>query len=284
MYDCIIIGGGPAGLSAAINLIQRGKKPLICNAGESLLAKAELVDNHIGMPALTGKQMMSAFTGHALKAGAEIKQVKVGNVLPFEGNFMVNAAGEFLEAKTIILAMGVSKSKPVEGESELLGKGVSYCATCDGMLYRNRDVIVWGIAQDAASEANYLCEIGCNVTYIAAKKPSDLNENIVFTKGIVKSINAKENGNVKSVTVNDDEILCDAAFVLRNAAPPNSLLQGLLIEDGSIVVNAACETNIKGVYAAGDIIGKPYQVSNAVGEGLVAGQAAAAYIDENKNT
>ena len=135
-FDCIVIGAGPAGLSAALNLRQRGKTVLVVHSGETLLAKAEQVDNYLGMPGLSGKQMMERFTQHARDAGAVLRKGRAGNVMPFGGRFMVNLDGDILETGAVVLACGVSKAKPVPGEAELLGRGVSYCATCDGMLYR----------------------------------------------------------------------------------------------------------------------------------------------------
>jgi thioredoxin reductase (NADPH) len=128
-FDCIVIGAGPAGLSAALNLRQRGKTVLVVHSGETLLAKAEQVDNYLGMPGLSGKQMMERFTQHARDAGAVLRKGRAGNVMPFGGRFMVNLDGDILETGAVVLACGVSKAKPVPGEAELLGRGVSYCAT-----------------------------------------------------------------------------------------------------------------------------------------------------------
>lgn len=153
-FDCIVIGAGPAGLSAALNLRQRGKTVLVVHSGETLLAKAEQVDNYLGMPGLSGKQMMERFTQHARDAGAVLRKGRAGNVMPFGGRFMVNLDGDILETGAVVLACGVSKAKPVPGEAELLGRGVSYCATCDGMLYRGRAVAVWGLSPEAPQEAN----------------------------------------------------------------------------------------------------------------------------------
>ena len=153
-FDCVVIGAGPAGLSAALNLRQRGKTVLTVSGGESLLAKAEQVDNYLGLPGLTGKAMMECFTDHAVRAGAEIRAGRVGNVMPMSGHFLVNLDGEILEAGTVILACGVSRAKPVPGEADLLGRGVSYCATCDGMLYRGRRVAVLGYSPSARKEAD----------------------------------------------------------------------------------------------------------------------------------
>ena len=169
-FDCIVIGAGPAGLSAALNLRQRGKTVLVVHSGETLLAKAEQVDNYLGMPGLSGKQMMERFTQHARDAGAVLRKGRAGNVMPFGGRFMVNLDGDILETGAVVLACGVSKAKPVPGEAELLGRGVSYCATCDGMLYRGRAVAVWGLSPEAPQEANFLHGIGCSVTYIAGRR------------------------------------------------------------------------------------------------------------------
>ena len=277
MLDCIIVGGGPAGLSAAINFIQRGKQALVVSSGESLLAKAEQVDNYLGLPALSGTEMMESFRAHAKSLGAQLRSGKVGNILPFDGHFMVNVDGDILESRSILLAAGISKVTPIPGENELLGKGVSYCATCDGMLYHKRPVAVWGLASDAAHEANFLAEIGCEVTFIAAKMPENLSADITFVKGRIAEIKGEEA--VSAVVVGGETLLVTGVFILRNATPPDVLLPGLESADGAVKVDKDCATNIPGVFATGDMIGKPLQVSKAVGDGLVAALAAVKYLD-----
>ena len=143
-FDCIVIGAGPAGLSAALNLRQRGKTVLVVHSGETLLAKAEQVDNYLGMPGLSGKQMMERFTQHARDAGAVLRKGRAGNVMPFGGRFMVNLDGDILETGAVVLACGVSKAKPVPGEAELQGKGCGLNAARDATTYEGKSVYVIG--------------------------------------------------------------------------------------------------------------------------------------------
>ena len=278
MLDAIILGGGPAGLSAGINLLQRGKTALVLQSGTSLLSKAEQVDNYLGLPAMSGAQMMEAFTAHAKARGLALRHAKAGNVLPFENRFMVNADGEILECRCVILACGVSKSKPIPGESELLGRGVSYCATCDGMLYRGRSVVVWGTAENAVAEAAFLAEIGCTVTYVAAKRPDALPPSIGFAPGRLERIEG--DSLVTGAVVNGALLPADAVFLLRSTTPPDALVPGLVVRDGSVVTNAHMATNLPGLFCCGDMAGRPWQVAKAVGDGLVAALSAAEYLDQ----
>lgn len=277
VWDCIVVGGGPAGLSAAVNLRRRGKSVLVLNGGASLLSRAELVDNYLGLPGLTGTEMMARFTRHALDEGAELRTARVGNVMPFGGAFMVNAGGEILSGKSVILACGVSKAKPVPGEAEYLGRGVSYCATCDGMLYRGKNVVVWGLSPDAPAEANFLAQIGCRVTYLAARQPEGLAAEIAFVPGAAKAIDG--DAAVTAVRTLDGVLSADGVFVLRPSAPPDALVPGVETENGAVKVDGAMRTSIPGLLCAGDMAGAPYQVAKAVGDGLVAGLRAAEYID-----
>lgn len=281
-FDCIVIGAGPAGLSAALNLRQRGKTVLTVSGGESLLAKAEQVDNYLGLPGMTGKSMMECFTNHAVRAGAEIRAGRVGNVMPLGGHFLVNLDGDILEAGTVILACGVSRAKPVPGEADLLGKGVSYCATCDGMLYRGRSVAVWGLCEEAPREANFLAEIGCSVTYVAAKRPVELREDIVFLPGRIEAVTGS--AVVERVRVNGADVAVQGLFILRAATPPDALVPGLALAEGSVAVGADMATNIPGLFAAGDVRGKPLQVACAVGDGLVAALSAVEYLDKQEDS
>ena len=254
-FDCIVVGAGPAGLSAALNLRQRGKTVLVVHSGETLLAKAEQVDNYLGMPGLSGKQMMERFTQHARDAGAVLRKGRAGNVMPFGGRFMVNLDGDILET----------------------GRGVSYCATCDGMLYRGRAVAVWGLSPEAPQEANFLHGIGCSVTYIAGRRPDTLEAGVAFRAGRVEAVEG--GAAVEAVRVGGAALPVQGVFILRAATPPDALVPGLALENGFVKTDAAMRTNIPGLFAAGDMTGKPLQVANAVGDGLVAALAAVDYLD-----
>lgn len=278
IWDCIVVGGGPAGLSAAVNLRQRGKEPLVLCAGDNLLRKAERVDNYLGMPGLTGAEMMDQFTAHARQLGVEMRTAQAGNVMPLGDTFLVNAAGEILTARSVILACGVSKAKTVPGEEEFLGRGVSYCATCDGMLYRQQDVAVWGLGPDAPEEAEFLASIGCRVRYIAPKRPERLAENTEFIPGRLDGIEGSQT--VERVRVGDQVLPVSGVFILRASVPAGALVPGLaLTENGFVNTDAHQRTDTPGLFAAGDMAGQPLQVAKAVGEGLVAGLACAEYLD-----
>lgn len=281
MVDIIVIGAGPAGLSAAVNAMTRGKTVRIFSSKENYLSKAERVDNHLGFYKMSGKELMDKFKEHAEAMNIKVEDGKVVNILPMGESFMVNINGEIAEAKKIILSMGVSKVKEIPGESRLLGMGVSYCATCDGMLYRNKNAVVWDQSNEALEEANFLQGIGVNVTFVSKKPRSEhLNKDIKYINGTLTEVIGDDV--VKAVKAGDDVIETDAVFMLRDAVAPTALIDGLKTEGNFISVDRYMETNIEGVYAAGDITGKPLQLSKAVSEGLIAAQHAALQIDKIK--
>ena len=277
--DIAVIGAGPAGLSAAINGRARGKTVRLLSAENNYLSKAEQVDNYLGYYQVSGAQMMERFLQHAQQMGIRLEKGKAANILALGDHFLINFNGEVIEAKTVILASGVSKAKEIPGEKEFLGQGVSYCATCDGMLYRKKAAVVWGVSQEAAQEANFLNEIGVHVLYVSTKQRAvGLDPSMEYREGAVSKI--EKSGERFLVTFKEGETLADVLFILRDSIAPNSLIEGLETQDGYIAVNRFMETNIPGFFAAGDCTGKPLQVSKAVGEGLVAAQQAAKYIDE----
>jgi len=281
IVDIVIIGAGPAGLSAAINALTRGKTVRVFSNSANYLSKAERVDNHLGFYNKSGKEMMDDFFNHAKSMNVEIENKKVVNVLPFDDYFMINANGEIVEAKKVILSMGMSKTKEIPGEAQLLGMGVSYCATCDGMLYRNKTAVVWDQSHEAVHEANFLQGIGVKIIFVSKKpRSSELNESIEYIHGTISEVIG--NLKVESIKVGDKTINCDAVFMLREVVAPAALIDGLKLDNGFIEVDRNMQTNIEGVYAAGDITGKPLQISKAVSEGLIAAQHAALKIDENK--
>ena len=167
-YDIIVLGSGPAGLAAATAARGRDKSVLVIGNRwqDSPLAKAERVDNYLGLPGLTGTEMLDTFYRHALGMGVEFVVGKAISLMAWNG-FMVTVGSQVYEGKALILAPGVVRQAKYPGEEEYLGRGVSYCATCDGMLYRGKPVTVVGRSSDAPHEANYLKSLGCQVTYVS---------------------------------------------------------------------------------------------------------------------
>jgi len=263
-YDILVIGGGPAGLSAAINARARGRRVLVVSnpMEESPLWKAENVDNHLGMPSMTGPEMLRAMRRHAEDSGAEFLTGRVLSAMNMMDQWYVSVGPEMYNAKAVVLAAGVARGKKFPGETEFLGRGVSYCATCDGMLYRGKSVAVIGYADSARQEAEFLRSIGCGVTYFHAPKTCSISGDSQVTAVTCDGVT--------------EEVAC--VFLLRPTMAPADLFPGLATDGSYVTVNRKMETNIPGVFAAGDCTGTPLQVSKAVGEGLIAGQSAAAYV------
>lgn len=281
MTDIVVIGAGPAGLSAAINARQRGKSVLIVSnpPEENPLWKASEVDNYPGLPNVSGAQLLNAMRAHAEKKGVQLRMGRVLSAMPMGDRFFLSIGSDVEEARALILATGAQRGAKLPGEEALLGRGVSWCATCDGMLYRSRDVVVVGLSHDAPEEANFLQSIGCRVTYVGRKAPAGLSPEIPVVLG--RQISIQGEGSVSAVAVDGASLPCQGAFVLREAVSPADLLADLAVENGYIPVDRAAQTNIPGVFACGDCTGLPLQVANAVGEGLIAGQSAAAYVDRS---
>lgn len=279
MHDIIILGTGPAGLQAAIGAKGRGHSVLVIGNRwqDSPLAKAELVDNYLGMPARTGAEMLAEMDSHARNMGVEFVEGKVVSMMAWEG-YTLTVGSHMYQCKALILAPGIVRQAKLPGEEGLLGRGVSYCATCDGMLYRGKTVVVVGKSKDSVHEANYLQSIGCSVMFVAPKIPQGLDENMTAHKG--NRIAVLGDGVVSGVEVDGEEIPCQGVFILRDAVAPSDLLSGLQVEGGVIVVNRQMETNLPGVFAAGDCTGGALQVAKAVGEGHVAALSASGYLQE----
>ena len=177
------------------------------------------------------------------------------------------------EGRKLILAAGGQRGQKYPGEERLVGRGVSYCATCDGMLYRKRPVAVIGRAKDAPLEANYLQQIGCQVTYVSPTEPVGLAPRIPRVRA--NRLEILGEGSVTGLLADGAIIPCEGVCILRETVAPNDLFPDLAVEEGYLRVNRQMETNLPGVYAAGDCTGKPLQISKAVGEGLIAGEAEA---------
>lgn len=263
MYDIIIIGSGPAGLSAAVTARMREKSVAIISnsSAASGLAKAAEVGNYPGLPGISGSELLGKMLMHAEGMGAELITGRVTTILPMGKEIGVGYGSEIVSGKSLILATGVVQTSIFPGEAELLGRGVSYCATCDGMLYRGKKICVVCLSADAEEEADFLASIGCDVTRLK-------------TKNIV--VNGEDK--VTSITADGADIPCEGVFILRQTIAPSALLPGLETNKSHIKVDRSMKTNIPGVFAAGDCTGTPYQVAKAAGEGQVAVLSAVEYL------
>ena len=287
-YDIAIIGSGPAGLEAAITAKVRNKNIVLF--GTKLLSnKIDVVDhpikNYLGLPEHTGKEMQGAFQKHLDALDIEITELKVTNVYTMPDYFALQLSNnEMVEAESVILATGVVVGKPYPGDEEYLGKGVSYCATCDAPLYKGKVVACIGGSKEEESEADFLGEV-CEKVYYLPLYKEDVevhHDNIEVIKDVPKEIV----GNTKA-----EKLVCesntydvDCVFILRNAQFPAALVPGLETDGSSVKVDLQMRTNLPGVFAAGDLTGQPYQYIKAAGQGNVAALSAVNYIDEkNRN-
>lgn len=263
MYDLLIIGSGPAGVSAALSAKARNLD-FLWFGSRSLsgkIEKAERIMNYPGLPAVSGGEMRDAFLRQIDGLGISVLEERVNSIYDMGGYYAALVNEKMYEGRAVILATGVSGSREIPGESRLLGRGVSYCATCDGMLYRGKRVAVLGWTPSAEKEAAFLEGIGCQVLYL--DKPRDC-----AIRGAEK---------VEAVTCGGVTEAVEAVFLLRPAMAPGDLFPGLETGGGFVAVDREMRTNLPGVFAAGDCTGGPLQVSKAVGEGLTAGQKAAAF-------
>ncbi|MGL4850711.1 MAG: NAD(P)/FAD-dependent oxidoreductase [Clostridium sp.] len=282
-YDIAIIGSGPAGISAALNARIRNKSFIIFGSKEisTKLALAPAINNYLGFSSIKGKDLLKNFQNHIKEMEIEIIEERVNNVYSMGDYFTLMVNQKMYEAKTVILATGIEYTRPLPGEEEFLGKGVGYCATCDAPLYRGKEVTIISYSKEGEEEANFVSELASNVNYIPMYKGDmKLDSSINLVNERPKEI-VGESKVSKVVLKSGEEINTDGVFLLKNAVPPTQLVPGLEIEDGHIKVDRLMRTNIKGCYAAGDCIGKPYQYIKSAGEGNIAALSAVNYLAEN---
>lgn len=255
-YDLLIVGGGPAGLTAAIHARARDKSALVITnePTASPLCKAPAMANYPGLPGVTGLELVERLAAQAKSLGAEFMPGRALSVMPLGDTVMVSVENDAVEGSAVILAPGVSRAAPLPGEEALLGRGVSYCATCDGMFYRGKSVVCAGDAPNFGEEAEFLRSIGCEVAVKRLAGLSILGED-----------------RVTGVRDAAGELTpCQGVFLLRASIAPARLAPGLEMDGSYIKVDAHMATNLPGVYAAGDCTGQPLQLAKAVGQGQIA--------------
>lgn len=285
VYDVIVIGSGPAGISAALYTKRANLNVLVVSLNNSTLLRAEKIENYYGLEEpIDGERLYKIGLKQLNDLEVEIKEEQVLEII-YDSYLTVQTNENDYKSKTVIIATGVSsKTINIKGLKELEGKGVSYCATCDGFFYKDKNVGVLGNGEYALHEANHLKGITSNVTIFTNGKELEFNDtDFELNKNEIQEI-VGNNKIEKIVFKNSESIGIEGLFVAYGKAGGFEFAKkiGALIENNKIVVNENMETNIPGLYACGDVTGGLLQISKAVYEGAKAGTEAAKYIRKNK--
>lgn len=323
IYDIAIIGTGPAGVSAAITATIRNKKIILFGSRElsDKIRKAHLIQNYPGLPECSGEDLSNAFAAHLEKMGIEITEEKINVVYPMGETFALQTMkNEMYQARSVILACGMVQGKLLPGEEELVGRGVSYCATCDAPLYRGRSVAVIGYSPEAEEEVDFLSEVASEVLYFPVYRDEPkVSESVRVLKQTPQAIlnkeaaeeafslaqadpaksSAKAPAASKALSAAGEALSVDALqpgqlavqtaegaypadgiFVLRSSVPAKQLIPGIEMDGEHVKVNLQMEASVPGCFACGDITGKPYQYVKAAGQGNVAALSAVGYLDQ----
>ncbi|HZK38595.1 MAG TPA: NAD(P)/FAD-dependent oxidoreductase [Clostridia bacterium] len=286
MYDIVIIGKGPAGISAALYAVRAGMKTLVIGSGVGMLEKAEQVDNYYGLEkSLSGTELQLRGEAQLAALGGELVQAEVTGIGFGEG-YLVETATESFPCKAIIIAVGKSfKRVKIAGINEFEGKGVSYCAVCDGFFFKDKTLGVLGDGNYALQEAKHLAGFAKEITIFTNGKPFTATGENTFAveTGAVEKLTGQDI--LQALVLQDgSEKALDGLFVAVGQASAVDFAKklGIVVENGNITVDTNGMTNMPGIFAAGDCIGGLNQMSTAVGEGAIAGQRAAEYVKKNR--
>ena len=288
-YDLIIIGVGPAGLSAAIYSARMGLKTLVLGESLGLAAEATIIENYPGFRRISGLELVEKMREQAEEFGAVIHLPETVVDLDLKGKIKsVKTEASTYKCGAIIIATGcIHRKLNIPGEEEFKGKGVSYCVTCDGPFFKGKKVAVVGGGNAAATAALYLKDLASNVFLIHRRE--DLRADEILKRRVIDSgVSILFNSEVKAIvgrnfvekvvvfnkkTGEENLLEIDGVFIYVGEEPQSGLAKkaGVLVDDeGFIIVNRRQETNIEGVYAAGDVTGNVRQIGTAVGEGITA--------------
>ena len=306
IYDVIIIGAGPAGMTAAVYASRANLSTLMLERGipGGQMANTEDVENYPGYESILGPDLSNKMFEHAKKFGAEYAYGEVKEIIDGEEYKTIDAGSKQYKTRTIIISTGAEYKKiGVPGEKELGGRGVSYCAVCDGAFFKNKELFVIGGGDSAVEEGVYLTRFASKVTIVHRRdelraqkilqERAFANEKVDFIwNSTLKSINEKD-GKVGSVTListvdgGETELPADGVFIYIGMLPLTKPFQSLGItnENGYIETNDRMETKIPGIFAAGDVREKQLrQIVTATGDGSIAAQSAQHYVEELMDT
>ena len=284
MYDVIIIGGGPSGISASLYVKRANRSVLVLYHGESQLEKAHIIDNYYGFPGgITGEKLYNDGIAQAKELGVEVKNEEAVHIaMNADMCYDVTTAEGNYEAKAVILSTGNKKIRPnIKGIEAFEGKGISYCAICDGFFYRKKRVAVIGSGDYALSEAGDLENIVAELTILTNGKPAPKSDKYKFIETPIKEI--KGEGRVGSVEFEDGSVLeLDGLFIAEGVAGGADFAKkiGIALDGDKIKVNEKMATNVPGVFSCGNVTGGLLQVCKAVYEGAEAGLSAVNYVKE----
>lgn len=282
--DVAIVGSGPAGISAALNAKARnlsylffGKKRL-----SEKIEKAEQVLNYPGLGVVSGKEMAKAMRDHLEQMGIVITEELITGIYSMGDYFGLVSGDKIYEARTVIVSCGVETSKALKGEQEFLGRGVSYCATCDGNLYKGKQIAVLAYSKGFEEEVEYLADLADSVYFYPYYRDDTIDkENVQKLSSPVGEIAGELHA--QQVVLRDGSSTdVDGVFVLKESVSPAVLVPGIEMNGGHIQVDNRMCTNLPGCFAAGDCTGRPYQYTKAVGEGNVAIHSALEYLNQQK--
>lgn len=304
IYDVVIIGAGPAGMTVAVYASRANLSTIMIERGipGGQMANTEEVENYPGFETILGPELSTKMFEHAKKFGAEYAYGDVSEIIDGEEYKIIKAGAKEYKTRSIIITTGAEyKKMGVPGEKELGGRGVSYCAVCDGAFFKQKNLVVVGGGDSAVEEGVYLTRFADKVTIVhrrdklrAQKILQDrafANEKIDFIwNHTVKQINEKD-GKVGSVTLvstvdgSEQEFAADGVFVYIGMVPLTQPFKdlGIVNEHGYIVTNDKMETSVKGIFAAGDVREKMLrQIVTATGDGSIAAQSVQSYVEELK--
>lgn len=287
LYDVIIIGKGPAGISAALYAKRAGLNVLVIGKDGGALEKTKEIDNYYGFTnTISGKELLINGINQAKRLNIPIETDEVLNI-KFDGIYYIETRNNTFEAKTLILATGTSRKKPlIKGVKEFEGRGISYCAICDAFFYRNKDVSVLGSGDYALSEARTLLPVAKSVSILTNGEELVQNRGINEEDFLIKEKEIEEiigTDSVNKVKFTDGtHITTDGVFIAIGVASSTDLAKklGAVIDGNNITVDENMATNVPGLYACGDCTGGLLQISKAVYEGAKAGLSVIKYIRE----
>lgn len=288
MYDSVIIGSGPAGITAAIYMKRAGLNVVVIGKDDGALGKTNKVENYYGFEnPISGNELLENGRKQAKRLGITIVEDEVVLIEIIDNGFQIKTVNSSFEAKTALLATGADRQIPnIKGMKEYEGKGVSYCAICDAFFYRNKKVAVLGSGNYAINEINTLLPVAASVTMITnGEKPiENRSSEIPIVEKKITEVRGDES-KIQQIDFEDESNLnIDGLFIAVGVASSTALARkiGAMINGKNIVVNEKQQTNVPGLYAAGDCTGGILQISKATYEGMKAGLDIIQYIKKTK--